>query len=69
MVTGQLQRHIVLGQQHVCDASEQIRLVLRQPEQLRGREAGHGRDAGNTTEVGDALHEDAALGLRPPVVP
>ena len=69
MVTAQLQRHIVLGQQHVRDASEQIRLVLRQPEQLRGREARHGRYAGDPAEVGDPLHEHAAFGLRPPVIP
>ena len=63
MVAGQLQRHIVLGQQHVRDAREQLRLVRRQPEQLGCREARHGRDAGDPAEVGDALHEQR--GTRP----
>ena len=69
MVAGQLQAHVVLGQEDVGGFGEDGRFVMRQPEKLGGGQAGHGGDAGDLAEVGDGGFKGLALGGGAAVVP
>ena len=50
-LAGQAQPHEILGQQNGSGPREQLRLVLRKPAQLRGREARHRACAGKPGEI------------------
>ena len=58
-----------LGQQHMGDGGEHLRLVLAHPEQLGGGEAGHGEVAGDGVQFRQRRLQLAALGGGAHVVP
>ena len=68
---GQLEAHIVLGQEDVAGARPDLRLVLLHPEDLGRREAGERVVAGNGDEarLAQAGAHLVALGARALVVP
>ena len=59
---GQTETQIVLGQQHVSDAREDLRLMATQPHELRRGEARHRLDADDVGETAAPLPEFAGLG-------
>ncbi len=68
-LAGQAQAHVVLGQQHGAGATEDLGLVLGDPQQLRGGEAGHREIAGDLACGGDACFERGTLRRAAAVVP
>jgi hypothetical protein len=71
VLAGQLQAHVVLGQQDVLDARVDVGLVLREPQQLGRGEARERAVAGQLHEPreADPRLDLVALRLRAPVVP
>lgn len=59
----------VLEQQHETVGGEDIRLVPRYPEELRGGEAWHGKIAGNGAAMWLHRFQHAALGAAAAVIP
>ena len=68
-VAAEAPAQVVLGQQHLVDALEQIRLVLRQPQQLGRGEARHHQVAGDLPRPGHTPLQLGAFLVCAPVVP
>ncbi|MGF6748933.1 hypothetical protein OKW36_004593 [Paraburkholderia sp. MM5482-R1] len=65
----QLQAQIVFRQQHAGSPRENLRLVTRDPQQLRRRETGHRQIAGDAVQFRRALGQLRALLVTAHVVP
>ncbi len=68
-LAGQPQADEGLGQEDLGDRCEDLRLVLRHPEEFRRGEAGHGEVAGDGVKRRETLLEGAAFGEGATVVP
>ena len=66
---GEAKAQEILRQQDACHAREERRLLLRHPEQLRRREAGHGAVAGDGARPRLPLLQHGALRRAAAVVP
>ena len=69
VVAGQAEADVVLGQQHGVDAGEDLGLVLAEPGDLRGGEAGHGDVAGDLARAREGGFDLGAFGHGAAVVP
>ena len=69
IVAGEQQPQIILGQQNLRRAPENVAFVLRHPQQLGRGEAGHCQVAGDLARLGDTPLQFAALLARAHVIP
>ena len=67
--TAQDQTQIGFREQNYSGRCKNLRLVRRDPKQLRRGESGHGLVAGRRAQGGPAFFQDTTFGSRPPVIP